>query len=467
MLTTANGASEYWGNSYGYEAWGNLSQKTVTECSAENLSVAALANNQLSGYGYDAAGNMIHDATPGNNYSYDQENRITGAAGYTYTYDADGNRVEKSNGSAGTIYWSMSPGIVAESDLTGTLTAEYLFFNDQRIARRDRPSGSVSYYFSGHLGTADVITDSAGNIKYDADHYPWGGELPFVNNDPNKYKFGGHEQDGETGLYYYGARHYHSALSRFMTPDWEALPGPVAWADFENPQSLNRYSYVLNNPLSLADPDGHDCVVQSSTGANTEKVTVSSGNCDNVKVGDGQTKTFVDGTVDSITRGADGKSIDIGYTNHDTGAAGVTNANFAPYPDNPGTAYNFGNNAQGYATLNQAGKTVNAIGIATGVVVGANAAMMLAGPAADFLAKQAYERALQAWNAYKGTGQARLLAQYFKTGVRPPGLTPQAVAAYLALAKAYIAAGKGFVEGMAVQSQRIQQLENLVKSMWK
>ena len=41
---------------------------------------------------------MRHDATNGLDYSYDQENRITGAAGYTYTYDADGNRVEKSNG---------------------------------------------------------------------------------------------------------------------------------------------------------------------------------------------------------------------------------------------------------------------------------------------------------------------------------------------------------------------------------
>jgi len=58
---------------------------------------------------------------------FDQENRITGAAGYTYTYDADGNRVEKSSGGTGTLYWYMSPGIVAESDLTGALKSEYVF----------------------------------------------------------------------------------------------------------------------------------------------------------------------------------------------------------------------------------------------------------------------------------------------------------------------------------------------------
>jgi predicted lipoprotein with Yx(FWY)xxD motif len=45
-----------------------------------------------------SAGNMTFDATSGLNYSFDQENRITGAAGYTYTYDGDGNRVIKANG---------------------------------------------------------------------------------------------------------------------------------------------------------------------------------------------------------------------------------------------------------------------------------------------------------------------------------------------------------------------------------
>lgn len=53
--STANGKTEYWGNSYGYDAWGNLTGKSVTKCAAENLSLTALANNQLSSYGYDAA----------------------------------------------------------------------------------------------------------------------------------------------------------------------------------------------------------------------------------------------------------------------------------------------------------------------------------------------------------------------------------------------------------------------------
>jgi RHS repeat-associated protein len=257
--TTANGASEYWGNSYGYDAWGNLLQKTVTKCSAESLSVTVLANNQLSGYGYDAAGNMTHDATTSNNYTFDAENRIIGAAGYTYTYDADGNRVEKSNGSTGTLYWSMSPGVVAESDLSGNIQSEYVFFNGKRVARKDLPSGSVSYYFSDHLGTADVITDSAGNIKYDADHYPWGGELPFVNSDANRYKFTGQERDPETGLDLMGRRYYENALGRLMQPD-PFLPFNLKKEKFQawisNPQHWNKYAYALNNPLLYVDPSG-------------------------------------------------------------------------------------------------------------------------------------------------------------------------------------------------------------------
>src|SRR6266481_4663756 len=92
--TTANGKTEYWGNNYGYDAWGNLLNKTVTKCGAENLSITALANNQLSGYTYDPAGNMTADPTDGVALVYDAESRIAtstkNGTTATYTYSADG-----------------------------------------------------------------------------------------------------------------------------------------------------------------------------------------------------------------------------------------------------------------------------------------------------------------------------------------------------------------------------------------
>jgi RHS repeat-associated protein len=70
------------------------------------------------------------------------------------------------------------------------------------------------------------------------------------------YKFTGKERDAESGLDYFGARYYGSSMGRFMSPD----PTGLYYANPANPQSLNLYSYVLNNPLINIDPTGTECV---------------------------------------------------------------------------------------------------------------------------------------------------------------------------------------------------------------
>ncbi len=67
----------------------------------------------------------------------------------------------------------------------------------------------------------------------------------------------GKERDSESGLDYFGARYYLSALGRFTTADWSAKPEAVPYAKFDNPETLNLYAYVGNSPLSLTDADGH------------------------------------------------------------------------------------------------------------------------------------------------------------------------------------------------------------------
>src|ERR1044071_1385886 len=257
--------TEYWGNSYGYDAWGNLLQKNVTKCGAEGLTVTADAHNWIhasgTDYQYDAAGNMTYDATASLSYTFDQENRLTGAAGYTYTYDGDGNRVRKSNGNLaanGTLYWYMTPGVVAETDLAGTLKSEYVFFDGERVARRDGATGTggVFYYFSDHLKTASVITDSAGVIKAESDYYPWGSELQFVNNDSNDYKFTGKKRDSETGLDNFGARYYSNAFWPIHDARLGSQSNRCPYAEFADPQSLNVYTYVRNIPTTKVDADG-------------------------------------------------------------------------------------------------------------------------------------------------------------------------------------------------------------------
>jgi len=70
-------------------------------------------------------------------------------------------------------------------------------------------------------------------------------------------RFTGKERDTESGLDDFGARYYTSNQRRFLTPDWSDEPDPVPYADLEDPQSLNLYGYVGNNPLNSVDDDGH------------------------------------------------------------------------------------------------------------------------------------------------------------------------------------------------------------------
>jgi RHS repeat-associated protein len=67
----------------------------------------------------------------------------------------------------------------------------------------------------------------------------------------------GKQRDSESGNDYFGTRYYGSSLGRFMTPDWSASAQAVPYAEFGDPQSLNLYTYVRNNPLSRIDADGH------------------------------------------------------------------------------------------------------------------------------------------------------------------------------------------------------------------
>jgi RHS repeat-associated protein len=163
--------------------------------------------------------------------------------------------------SSALLYWTgTGSDTLSETNLSGATYAEYIYFNGKRVARRDVPgTPTVKYYFSDHLGSASVITNSTGTMPplEESDYYPYGGEIAVSGSDSNRYKFTGKERDAESGLDYFGARHYASALGRFMIPDWAEKPIDVPYANFGNPQSLNLYSYVKNNPTTFGDPDGH------------------------------------------------------------------------------------------------------------------------------------------------------------------------------------------------------------------
>src|SRR5215472_3838098 len=150
--------------------------------------------------------------------------------------------------------------ILDESDASGNVTNEYVFFGGKRVAMRTVSSGTIDYYEDDMLGSArTMVAAGATSVCFDADFLPFGQEVDFTSACGSNYKFEGKERDTETGNDDFGARYYRSALGRWLSADWSAVPAPVPYANLTNPQTLNLYAMVSDNPETFADLDGHDC----------------------------------------------------------------------------------------------------------------------------------------------------------------------------------------------------------------
>jgi len=110
---------------------------------------------------------------------------------------------------------------------------------------------AVLYYAWDHLGTIRLITNDDASLVERHDYEPYGLELPpYVNQSANTHQFTGHERDLTSGFDYMHFRYFGSTMGRFCKPD--NIAGNLA-----NPQSWNRYSYVVGNPVNFNDPTGH------------------------------------------------------------------------------------------------------------------------------------------------------------------------------------------------------------------
>jgi RHS repeat-associated protein len=225
------------------------------------------------GLSYDGAGNVTSDGL--NYYAYDGEGRLcavenTLVDSYTqYVYDAGGTRVAKgasasltcgapgSNFSLTNQYLvGLGGEQVTELDGSDDWLHTNVWAGGRLLATYD--GFGIHFPLTDPLGTKRIQANAYGAVDETCFSLPYGDGLNCIGDDATEHHFTGKERDTESGNDYFGARYYASNMGRFMSPDWSPTPAAIPFADLSNPQTLNLYSYVNNNPLTKLDPNGHD-----------------------------------------------------------------------------------------------------------------------------------------------------------------------------------------------------------------
>lgn len=166
----------------------------------------------------------------------------SGGATTNFTYDGDNVRAKKVSPDGTTLYFGDHYEVI-EGNPT-----QYIFAGNIRVAMID--GSGTHYYHKDHLGNTSIMTDSEGSDEGTTDYMPFGTIRSQTEESHTSYMFTDQELDNSTNLYNYDARLYDPVIGRFISAD-------TTVQDWYNPQSLNRYSYCLNNPLIYVDPSGH------------------------------------------------------------------------------------------------------------------------------------------------------------------------------------------------------------------
>jgi RHS repeat-associated protein len=258
---------------YTYDAFGNLiaietpSARCIggRDCGVTRPVVAA--TNRLAesdgGTAYDDAGNLVQLDSASYRYTYDAAGMLIATAGATprrFLYTAADERV--ATRAAAQWTWTVRDlkgaalSTYTSADATSPAGAQWVedyVYRGAALLASNLPQGRRHFHLD-HLGSPRLITDDTRRQLGTHKYLPFGAELDLgLPEVPEElHKFTGHERD-VTGdvhdLDYMHARFYAPAAGRFLSID----PGKF---EYSAPQSLNRYSYVLNKPTTFTDPTG-------------------------------------------------------------------------------------------------------------------------------------------------------------------------------------------------------------------
>ena len=322
-------ASQQYAGKYGcwtYDSFGNRTLEAFSSAACNNNPTPQMwatynpANNQITAdtnrtanFSYDAGGNTQNDGV--NYYWYDAEGRLCAVQNQVigtvtqYVYDAEGARVGKgtlstapatgalcappmSSGFTLTTRWlvDLGGGQVTELSEQGPPTPQTEKWAHSNVFSAARltatyDTNSLHFELADPLGTKRLQANTTGIVEEWYASLLFGDVLTPIPNpactaanycyaeDATEHHFTGKERDTESGNDYFMARYYSSAMGRFMSPDWSAKVTPVPYAKLDNPQSLNLYAYVGNNPMTRFDPDGHiDCSGKNAAGVGCQAI---------------------------------------------------------------------------------------------------------------------------------------------------------------------------------------------------
>lgn len=241
-----------WAQTFSFDPFGNIGKSgSISFAGSYSTSTNRLTNMSSS---YDSNGNLTgisSDATYG--YSWDAEGKpvsITRSGSTAnLTYDALGKMVEQNrSGSYTQILYG--PGGSKLALMNGS-TLQKAFVPLPAGAQAVYNGSGLAYYrHPDWLGTSRLASTPSRTLYYDGAYAPYG--EPYSETGTTDRDFTGQNQDTHSGLYDFMYREYHPVSGRWNSPD----PAGLAAVDLLNPQSLNRYAYVSNNPANLIDPLG-------------------------------------------------------------------------------------------------------------------------------------------------------------------------------------------------------------------
>ena len=247
-----------------YDRFGNKwsSQYSGTGGTAPNVTYSfnggsgSSTKNQISGFTYDAVGNLTSDGV--NSYQYDAENNlmsISGATSATYVYDALNRRVKATGGAAVDRYGLDRAGRRETTWLDGApgLKTVQFYAGSQPIAYWSNSDAHIHFEHGDSVGSDHLRTINSGSAEATYNTLPFGESVASSGTDLSPSHFALLDQDGSAALSLSHAmyRDYSSTQSRWLSID------PYAGSyDIRNPQSMNRYNYALNSPLAFLDPSG-------------------------------------------------------------------------------------------------------------------------------------------------------------------------------------------------------------------